>query len=84
MHSLLWGDTHETKKFHLVSWDKICVPRVEGGLSIRSFKDMSTAGTISNLWAITTEKESLWIRWIHSKYLEEESIWSVAPKNNDH
>jgi len=35
---LIWGDTSDHQKhIHLVSWDKICVPKEVGGLCIRSW-----------------------------------------------
>lgn len=39
---------------------------------------------IMSLWNIVKEKESLWIRWIHGKYLEKgDSVWSYTPKSSD-
>lgn len=36
------------------------------------------------LWNIATERISLWIRWIHGKYLAGgHMVWSIRPHPND-
>lgn len=56
MRDFLWGDTRNLKKFHTVAWESICLPREEGGLSIRRVKEWSLAGLTMNLWAIANGK----------------------------
>lgn len=41
--SFLWGSTDEKRKQHLVSWEKVCTPKNEGCLGIRSSVNMNTA-----------------------------------------
>lgn len=41
--SFLWRSTPEKRKKHLVAWDRVCLPRREGGLGIRASKDMNKA-----------------------------------------
>ncbi|KAK1295473.1 hypothetical protein QJS10_CPA16g00555 [Acorus calamus] len=42
----------------------------EGGLGIKRILN----------WDIATKKESLWVKWIHSRYLKINSIWDAQPK----
>lgn len=74
----LWAGPDLSKKMHLVKWDHVCKPYEEGGLNVRRVKDMSTAGVMKLIWWIAAKKKnSLWVRWVHSKYLKQESFWTV-------
>lgn len=37
----IWGSTSKKKKQHLISWHRICLPKREGGLGIRSAEAMN-------------------------------------------
>jgi len=41
--SFLWGSTTEKRKQHLLSWKKLCSPKKDGGLGIRSAQHMNKA-----------------------------------------
>lgn len=41
--TFLWGSTTEKRKQHLVAWKRVCLPKGEGGLGIRSARDMNKA-----------------------------------------
>lgn len=41
--TFVWGSTMDKKKQHLVAWEKVCLPKGEGGLGIRSAKVMNKA-----------------------------------------
>lgn len=43
MARCLWGSSDSSKKIHWTNWSKISKPYGEGGLNIKSLKDMSTA-----------------------------------------
>lgn len=85
IRDFLWGDNNGGKKIHTIRWEEICVPREEGGLGIKSCKDVCKAYLVTKTWSIAKNKNDLWIRWIHGKYLgRKNSIWSVIPKPNDY
>lgn len=73
----LWGGPDLTKKIHLLSWETICKPLEEGGLNIRRVKEMNRAGVLKHIWRIVTNKESLWVKWVHARYLKHDSIWTM-------
>ncbi|CAN1146404.1 Putative ribonuclease H protein At1g65750, partial [Linum perenne] len=37
----VWGSTPEHKKIHMVSWERVCTPKVNGGLGLRRAKDLN-------------------------------------------
>lgn len=39
--TFLWGSSPEKKKQHLIAWDKVCLPKADGGLGIRLSKPMN-------------------------------------------
>lgn len=41
MRHFLWGSMVENKKFHLISWEKVCIPITWGGLGIKRLKDVN-------------------------------------------
>ncbi|CAN4077341.1 unnamed protein product [Withania somnifera] len=54
------GQAVITKK-SLVAWKKICVPKGAGGLNLLNLKVWSQAAICKLLWALSQQKEKLWI-----------------------
>lgn len=66
----LWADSKPK-----VEWKDICVPREEGGLSLKDCKTWNKAMLFRILWDIHSNKNSLWVKWIHSVYLQGRNFW---------
>ena len=73
-----WGSTNERKRTHWISWNQICLPTSEGGLGIRNFKEVLRAFTIK-LWWRFREQNSLWARYLMSKYCSNSSPTTRGP-----
>ncbi|GJX07012.1 hypothetical protein Tco_0194944 [Tanacetum coccineum] len=54
----------------------------EGGLGLRSLEVFNLALMTTNLWNIASNKESLWVRWIHTYKLRGRTIWDIQPKSD--
>lgn len=39
----LWGGGEEAFHYHLVAWDRVCVPKENGGLGVRSLVTFNLA-----------------------------------------
>lgn len=78
--NFIWGDHQRTNGIHAISWKDVCLPKEEGGLGIKRISDCIKAGLTKNLWNIVQGKDSLWVKWIHERYLKKDSIWSVSYK----
>ncbi|KAL9286103.1 putative RNA-directed DNA polymerase [Arabidopsis thaliana] len=64
----LLGSSAEKKKLHLVAWDRVCLPKSEGGLGIRTSKCMNKALVSKVGWRLINDRYSLWARILRSKY----------------
>ncbi|XP_019179011.1 PREDICTED: uncharacterized protein LOC109174211 [Ipomoea nil] len=67
----------------MVAWDDICLPKEEGGLGLRNIKIWNAAVLSKLIWNIHERKDSLWIKWIHSYYLQDKEFWTWKPGRND-
>ena len=70
MCGFLWcqGDMKRSKAN--VSWDDVCFPKPEGRLGIRKLGDFNVTLMSTHIWKIITNKESLWVKWIHAYKLK--------------
>jgi hypothetical protein len=51
--NFLWGDTLEKKKIHLLKWDTVTRPKVEGGLGIINCKCHNKALLAKRAWSLS-------------------------------
>ncbi|XP_070030161.1 uncharacterized protein [Nicotiana sylvestris] len=80
--SFLWTGTSSVSKKALVSWDKVCLPQVVGGLNVINMVYWNKAAVAKHLWVVAKKKECLWIRWIHTFYIKQNMLEHMPiPKN---
>ncbi|GKA61194.1 putative reverse transcriptase domain, reverse transcriptase zinc-binding domain protein [Tanacetum coccineum] len=80
IRGFLWCNGEYKRGKSKVSWDVICLPKSKGGLCIRCLKVFNGALMATHIWNIVTNKDSLWVRWIHMYKLKDRSFWDVRPK----
>nr|GEY44039.1 hypothetical protein [Tanacetum cinerariifolium] len=80
IHGFLWCNGEYKRGKAKVAWEHICLPNYEGGLGIRSLEVFNIALLTTHLWNIMTNKQSLWVRWIHIYKLKGRTIWDVPIK----
>ncbi|XP_062075373.1 uncharacterized protein LOC133779427 [Humulus lupulus] len=68
--AFLWKGVAEAHGPGTVAWSTICSPKSAGGLGFRKIIEWNIAALGKYVWAITTKKDNLWVKWIHSIYLE--------------
>ena len=73
--NFLWGGQAFVSKKPLVAWVDICFPKMEGGQGFKNLEAWNFALLSKNLWNIRAKKDTLWVRWIHQKYLQNSYIW---------
>ena len=58
----------------MVNWEKVCVPKAEGGLGLRRVKEFNNACLLKLGWSAATT-DSLWASWFHCRYFRLPPIW---------
>ncbi|KAJ0935111.1 putative RNA-directed DNA polymerase [Helianthus annuus] len=80
MRDFLWsGNYHKTVK-PKVAWKVVCLPKDEGGLGIRSISAVNKALLSSHVWSILSNRNSLWVRWVHAYKLKGRSFWEIPSR----
>ncbi|GJT56748.1 putative reverse transcriptase domain-containing protein [Tanacetum coccineum] len=82
MRGFLWCNGDLKKGRAKVTWTDICLPKHEGGLGLRSLEVFNLALMTTHLWNIASNRDSLWVRWIHMYKLRGRNIWEVHPRGD--
>lgn len=70
------------KKFHWLSWDKLCQPKSESGLGFRNFHAFNLALLAKNVWRLIYEPDSLVAKILKVKYYPTCTILEAKLKPN--
>ncbi|KAF3779428.1 putative ribonuclease H protein [Nymphaea thermarum] len=62
-------------KHHLVAWKKLCRPKGEGGVGLKSLTDLNKA-CLGNLASQVGHTTSSWATLVSKKYLMNHSLWT--------
>ncbi|XP_074304149.1 uncharacterized protein LOC141638856 [Silene latifolia] len=75
----LWDGSLDYHRVPLVAWDKVTLPKKEGGLGIRR-ADIWNIATVGKLvdW-IYCKADRLWIKWINDVYIKDHDWHCYAP-----
>ncbi|XP_074282598.1 uncharacterized protein LOC141607136 [Silene latifolia] len=66
----LWDGSTEYLRAPMVSWDKVCVPKHEGGLAIRDSHAWNLAAICKLSFWVYSNPTSLWVQWVHHIYMK--------------
>nr|XP_016476628.1 PREDICTED: uncharacterized protein LOC107798174 [Nicotiana tabacum] len=80
LFSVAPGNVEPTKKA-LIAWEKLCSPKVAGGLNFTNVELWNKAAISKLLWSICTGKEKLWVQWVHTYYIKGSTVWGTEPKS---
>ncbi|RAL43260.1 hypothetical protein DM860_015150 [Cuscuta australis] len=69
MTNFLWGQKEGSHKHHWVRWAQITKPEVEGGLGIKSLKDLQQAYTLK-LWWKARNDIGIWGPYVRNRYMK--------------
>ncbi|GFZ19419.1 hypothetical protein Acr_28g0001240 [Actinidia rufa] len=81
--NFLWSGKCTMNKRPLVAWKEVTLPKMEGGLGIRNSKAWNKALLTKTLWDIQAKTESLWVKWVHQRYMNRGSFWDYQIKHED-
>ncbi|XP_050238375.1 uncharacterized protein LOC126687864 [Mercurialis annua] len=63
-----WGNSDSKSSVHWMSWDRMCIPKGDGGLGFRNFHSFNIALLAKQTWRMMTSPDSLCARIIKAKY----------------
>lgn len=66
-----------------MKWKDVCLPKECGGLGIHDLKALDLAYLMKSIWFICENKESLWVKWVHTVILKGSSICEAKAKPSD-
>ncbi|XP_059294566.1 uncharacterized protein LOC132047555 [Lycium ferocissimum] len=76
--SYLWTGQATVSRRALVAWERVCLPQAAGGLNILNMKLWNQAAISKLLWALSQHKEKLWITWVHTYYIKNQNMFTMA------
>ncbi|KAM2673196.1 hypothetical protein EV2_014512 [Malus domestica] len=68
MSNFWWGHKGNKRRIHWVSKNIMGLPKAEGGLGFRSFRDFNDALLAKQCWRLLHDKHSLWARVMKARY----------------
>ncbi|XP_049406079.1 uncharacterized protein LOC125869665 [Solanum stenotomum] len=66
-----WSNKVEGKSKHWAAWDKVCLPKQEGGLGFRSIFEVSKAMHAKLWWKFRTQN-TVWANFMWNKYCKKQ------------
>ncbi|GKE31847.1 RNA-directed DNA polymerase, eukaryota, reverse transcriptase zinc-binding domain protein [Tanacetum coccineum] len=78
----LWKTDGKRNIRYSVAWKEVCMQKSEGGLGLKSINVWNVVLMAKHLWNAITSKESIWVKWVNSHYIMDNSIWAVDPSHH--
>lgn len=73
-----WGAEPHLRKIHWVAWERMCLPKEQGGLGFRDLEAFNQAMLAKQAWKIITQPESLFASYLRSRYFPGGDFLSAA------
>ena len=77
-----WNKLESTRYCPLLSWDKICKPKSQGGQGIKTAEETNNAFQLKLIWKIVTEPDNCWVKVIKEKYFKDNDFFNIEKTNS--
>ena len=77
-----WGCNGENRKIHWLAWNKLCKPKVEGGLGFRDIENFNLALLGKQVWRLIHNTDSLLYKVFKARYFPRCTIMDVEVSLN--
>ena len=74
--AFLWSGPELNTKKAKVAWKDVCTPKEEGGLGLRSLKEVNKVSCLKLIWRMLSSN-SLWVKWLRQYLMRKGSFWST-------
>ena len=74
-----WGYRGEQRIIHWISWDKLCLPKKEGGIGFRELNKFNDSLLAKQIWRLKTCENSLFHKVFKAKVF---SGYSIMQRDN--
>ncbi|CAN1192177.1 Putative ribonuclease H protein At1g65750 [Linum perenne] len=71
IQNFVWGSTDESRKVHLISWERICLPKEDGGLGLKMARVLNRAYMMKLAFLFMQDPERLWVKVLQNKYFRD-------------
>lgn len=70
-----WGQKNEERKIHWMGWEKLCLPKCQGGLGFRDLNTYKTALLAKQGWRIFQNDDSLLHQIFKERYFPKSNFF---------
>lgn len=74
MRNFLWSANSKKRCSNFIRLETVCLPKFEGGLGLRSVKEVNDAYLMKVGWT-AARADFLWAEWFKPRYFNRSSIW---------
>ncbi|XP_074300067.1 uncharacterized protein LOC141631272 [Silene latifolia] len=69
--NFLWKGEAMSQSPALVAWDRVCLPKTQGGLGVCDLRRWNIVVVGKYVSWIMNKKDHLWVKWVHSIYIKD-------------
>uniref|UniRef100_A0A803QGH1 Reverse transcriptase domain-containing protein n=1 Tax=Cannabis sativa TaxID=3483 RepID=A0A803QGH1_CANSA len=81
--SFLWSGRSNMNGPGNIAWEHLCKSKKAGGIGFQDIAKWNQAAVAKHVWVIASKKNNLWVKWVHSVYIEEDDWWGYeAPSHS--
>ncbi|KAF8116443.1 hypothetical protein N665_0017s0005 [Sinapis alba] len=76
--AFLWSGPVLNSRKAKISWEVVTRDKCEGGLGLRSLKEVNNVCCLKLVWRIVSGQPSLWTKWIQTYLIKQGNFWSIS------
>ncbi|XP_061350094.1 uncharacterized protein LOC133295304 [Gastrolobium bilobum] len=82
IQNFVWGSSPHSRRSHLVAWKQICMDKKNGGLGLRSMREMNSAFIMKVGFNLVAHPDALWSKFLRAKYNVEAGMTPIIHAPN--